>query len=86
MRARLARTHTRARCVHNKISHDTCHDPYNVPSKFGEDPLRNVEMLSRTDRHTDRQTHTHTHINSPIYSKIVRRTRDLSICSRMLYQ
>jgi hypothetical protein len=46
-------------CAQNKyIAHATCHDPYNVPTKFGEDKLRNVETHSQT--HT--QTHTHTEI------------------------
>jgi hypothetical protein len=58
MRARLVRV--RVACT-KKIAHDTCHDdPYNVPSKFGEDPLRNEETYSRTD----------THRNSLIYSKM----------------
>jgi hypothetical protein len=65
----------RARCVHNKyIAHNTYHGAYNVPSKFGEDPFRNVDTYSRTDGHTDRQadrqTDRHTHINSPIYNNI----------------
>jgi hypothetical protein len=40
----------------NLKRNDTCHDPYNVLSKFGEDPLRNVETYGRTDTHT--QTYT----------------------------
>jgi hypothetical protein len=44
-----------------------CHDPYNVPSKFGEDPLRNVETYSRTDRHTRTYTHTDTDTQTHTY-------------------
>jgi hypothetical protein len=61
--------HERARTLiahKTYIAHGTCHDPWKVPSKFGED----VEMWKRIARQTD--THTHTHRNSPIYGKIVR--------------
>jgi hypothetical protein len=75
--ARAFSTHTHMRALQAlKKAHNTCHDPYNVPSKFGEDPLRNVETYSRTDRHPHTDTHTyrqtdrHTHTNSPMYSKI----------------
>jgi hypothetical protein len=70
MRARLASLV----CTKKEIAHDTYHDPYNVPFKFGEDPFRNVETYCRTDTHTDIQTYiqtdTHTQTDTQTFPNL----------------